>query len=183
MLLLKDTLNTVFQEIIQDEKIMTLMNLPTVYKDDSEKVKTAKINKIIKQAITLSSQNPKALGEQFPKVKIGDKIFEKYGRVRMTIYNVLGDNLGSDVFGRPKLEIDVYHLNEDVDIALEIIDRLTTKFSRRKIDIEWTDDDGNKHISPRELTYIGATTQIANINNYEQSGVRFYYYASHYSSY
>lgn len=183
MVLTKETLDTVFYEIIQDEKIMKLMNLPTVYKDDSEKVKNAKIEKVIKKAITFSSQNPRALGEIFPKVKIGDEIFERYARVRMTIHGVVGDNIGNDVFGRPKFEIDVYHLNEDVDIAEKIIDRITTKFSRRKIDVEWTDDDGNKHISPRELTCIGQITPIANINNYEQSGVRFYYYASYYSSY
>lgn len=181
--LIKNTLEAVFNEIIHDEKIMTLMNLPTVYKDDIEKAKTTKINQVIKKAITFSSQNPRALGEKFPKVKVDDEIYENYGRLRMTIYNVVGDNLGSDVFGRPKFEIDVYHLNEDVEIALEIIDRLIKKFSRRKIDVEWTDDEGNKHISPRELTCIGAVTQVQNINNYELSGVRFYYYASYYSSY
>ncbi len=183
MVLLKETLDTVFNEIIHDEKIMDLMNLPTVYKEDSEKVKSVKIDQIIKKAIVLSSQNPRALGEEFPKVKINDKVYEKYGRIRMSIFNVASDDIGSDIFGRLKLEIDIYHLNEDVNIALQIIDRLTTKFSRRKIDIEWTDDAGNKHISPRELKCKGIVTQIANINNYELSGVRFSYYASYYSSF
>ena len=181
--LIRNTLQAVFDEIVQDEKIMNLMDLPTVYKDDDIKTKNVKINQIIKKAITFSSENPRALGEKFPRMKIDDKIYENYGRIRMTIYNVVGDNLGSDIFGRPKFEIDVYHLNEDVEKALEIVDRLISKFSHRKIDVEWTDDDDNNHISPRELTCIGSVTQIHNINNYELSGVRFSYYASYYSSY
>lgn len=183
MLLLRQTLNTIFDEIIRDEHIMKLMNLPTINDNDPIEINTKKTNQVIKRAITFSSENPGALGERFPKIKIGDNVYSDYGKIRMTICNMQSDDLGSDIFGRPRVEIAIYHLSEDTEKALEIINYLAKKFSRRKIEIEWTDDAGFKHISYRELTCRGIITQVPNINNYEKSGIRFSYFASYYTSY
>lgn len=183
MVLLAETLESVFNLIITDEKIMKLMDLPTIKKNDTEKIKQQKINQVIKKAITFSAQNPNELGKDFPKVKIGEEVYDKYGIIRMTICNLQSEELGSDIFGRPRIEIDVYHLNSDTQKALKIINLLTKKFSKRKIDVEWLDDDNVKHISTREFICRGIITQIPNINFYEKSGVRFSYYASYYSSY
>ena len=74
MLLLRQTLNTIFDEIIRDEHIMKLMNLPTINDNDPIEINTKKTNQVIKRAITFSSENPGALGERFPKIKIGDNV-------------------------------------------------------------------------------------------------------------
>lgn len=186
MFILRETLEAVFNAIVEDEKIMKIMNLPTVYKNDEEDIKEKKIKQVIEKAITFSSENPFVLANknnEFPKVKIGNETYSEYGKIRMTICNLQGDNLGSSIFGRPKFEINIYHLGTDSKKALEIIGRLTTKFSGRKLDVHWEDDNGYKHISPTELNCIGAITQVPNINFYEKSGVRFNYYTSYYSSY
>ena len=70
-----------------------------------------------------------------------------------------------------------------LNIHIMNIKRLTKKFSGRKIDVEWEDDNGFKHISPTELECLGAVTPAPNINFYEKAGVRFGYYSSYYSSY
>ena len=184
MFVLKETLEAVFREIVKDEKIMDIMNLPTIYDTDTEEIKTKKTNQLLKEVITFSSQNPIALGNNtIPSVKIGEKEYKNPGKIRMTICNLQGTNLGSNIFGQPRIEINIYTLSEDSLKALEIIKRLTTKFSGRKIDVEWEDDNGYKHISPTELTCIGAITPTPNINFYEKSGVRFSYYSSYYSTY
>jgi len=184
MFVLAETLETVFQKIIRDEKIMDIMNLPTVYEDDTEAIKKKKINQVLREVITFSVQNPAALGNStIPSVTIDGKQYKNLGKIRMSICNLQGLNPGGDVFGQPRIEISIYHLNEDAIKAAKIIQRITKKFSGRKIDVEWEDDNGYKHISPIELTCLGAVTPVPNINFYEKSGVRFGYYSSYYSSY
>lgn len=184
MFVLGETLETIFKEIVKDKKIMDIMNLPTVYDTDTETVKNKKINQLLKKVITFSVQNPIALGNNTIKDMTIDGIqYKNPGKIRMTICNLQGLNPGGIVFGRPRVEISIYYTNEDALKAAEIIKRLTKKFSGRKIDVEWEDDNGFKHISPTELECLGAVTPAPNINFYEKAGVRFGYYSSYYSSY
>ena len=77
MVLLQETLDAVFREIIKDEKIMDIMSLPTIYDDDSETIKAKKMS-IIKKAITFSSQNPNALGAKFENININGRNYKDY---------------------------------------------------------------------------------------------------------
>ena len=182
MVLLQETIDTVFKEIIKDKKIMDLMSLPVICNDDTESIKAKKMS-VIKKAITFSSQNPNALGGKFQAISIEDKTYSDYAKIRMTICNLQSENLSTDLFGRLRLEINLYHLNEDTNKVLKIINLIAKKFSERDIYVEWVDDTDYKHISRRQLSCRGIITQIPNINNYEKSGIRFAYYGSYYSSY
>lgn len=182
MLLIKDTLEAVRERIMYNDKIMTLMNLPTLSKNDSEKVLNQKINQVIKQAITLTVQNPKTLGEPATPVKIGNKVYDKYLDTRMTISILQSNTLSGTIFGNPRIEINIYYDNSNPDNALKILDLLSNEFSGKDLNVVWEEDD-KTYTRARELKCVGVITQNPNINNYETCGIRFSFYAPHYVPY
>lgn len=183
MFIVRETIETVFKEIVKDKKIMEIMNLPAILDEDTIETRNKK-EKLLKEVILFSSESPVALGNNtIPDIEIDGKLYTKNGKIRMTICNLQSLSASNDIFGRPRFEIDIYHLNEDTLKALEIIKRLVAKFSDKKIDVEWEDDNGYKHISPTRIECAGTITNIPNVNFYEKSGVRFSYYSSYYSTY
>lgn len=182
MLLIKDTLEAIRKRIMYNDKIMTLMNLPVLDKEDSEKVLNQKINQVIKRAITISVQNPKVLGEKATPVKIGNVVYDKYLDTRMTISILQSNTVGGTIFGNPRIEINIYYDNNNPDNALKILDLLSNEFSGKDLNIVW-EEDGNVYTRARELKCVGVITQNPNINNYEVCGIRFSFYVSHYVPY
>lgn len=180
MLLFSETLEEVKRRIIYNSDIMKLMNLPVIEKDDSETIINQKINQVINRAITLTAQNPRPLGERLKPIEIDSIIYDKYEEIRMTISILQSNILGSDIFGNPRIEINIYYNNNNPKKALKILDLLSNEFSGKYLTIPW-EKDGKKYITQRELTNDGMNTQTANINNYEKVGIRFSFYATQYS--
>lgn len=180
MLLFSETLEEVKRRIIYNSDIMKLMNLPVIEKDDSETIINQKINQVINRAITLTAQNPRPLGERLKPIEIDGIIYDKYEEIRMTISILQSNILGSDIFGNPRIEINIYYDNNNPKKALKILDLLSNEFSGKYLTIPW-EKDGKKYITQRELTNDGMNTQTANINNYEKVGIRFSFYATQYS--
>lgn len=179
MLLFSETLEEVKRRIIYNSNIMKLMNLPIIEKDDDEIIINQKINQVINKVITLTAQNPRALGERIKPIMINDIIYDKYEEIRMTISILQSNILGSDLFGNPRIEINIYYDNNSPQKALKILDLISNEFSGKKIDVFW-EENGKKYITQRELTNEGMNTQTANINNYEKVGIRFSFYATQY---
>ena len=180
MLLISETLDSIKNRIINNKKIMQLMNLPIIEKNDSEIIKNQKINQVINRVITTTAQNPRALGEKTKAITINDITYDKYEEIRITISIIQSAIINSDIFGNPRIEINIYYDNSNPNKALKLIDLLSNEFSGKKIDIVWEDDDGKVYVTQRELTCEGNTTQTANINNYEKVGIRFSFFATHY---
>lgn len=183
MLLITETLESIFKRISENQKIMTLMGLPTVKYDDTEDIKKAKINKLIKKYVTKTAQNPTYLGEKVIPITIDKITYKDYGNIRVTISIIQGSSLSSDIFGNPKIEINVYYDNSNPDKALKILDTLSNEFSGKDLDVYWEDEDNKTYLTKRELKCDALNTQSQNINNYEVVGIRFSFYASHYVPY
>ena len=113
MLLFSETLEEVKRRIIYNSDIMKLMNLPVIEKDDSETIINQKINQVINRAITLTAQNPRPLGERLKPIEIDGIIYDKYEEIRMTISILQSNILGSDIFGNPRIEINIYYDNNN----------------------------------------------------------------------
>ena len=179
MLLFSETLEEVKNRIICNSEIMKLMNLPVIEKDDDPKIVNQKINQVINKAITKTAQNPRALGEKVKPITINNITYDRYEEIRITISILQSNILGSDLFGNPRIEINVYYDNNNPDKALKIIDLISNEFSGKDLNIFW-EENGHTHLVTRELTNDGMVTQTANINNYEKVGIRFSFYATHY---
>lgn len=182
MLLISDTLEAVKKRIINNSKMMELMNLPVINKTDSEQIKNQKINQVIDRAITTTAQSPRALGEKVKPITIDGIVYDKYQEIRITLSIVQSNLTGSDIFGNPRLEINIYYDNNNPKDALKLIDLISNEFSSRDINVIW-EEDGKEYVTQRELTCEGLVTQSANINNYERVGIRFSFFASHYVPY
>lgn len=182
MLLISETLESIKKRIINNSEIMKLMNLPTISKEDDEVTRNQKINQVINKAITTTAQNPRALGEKIKPITIKDIVYDNYEEIRMTISMIQSASIGSDIFGNPRIEINIYYDNNNPKKALKILDLLSNEFSGKDIDVIWEENEV-EYVTSRELTCEGLITQTANINNYEKMGIRFSFYVSHYIPY
>lgn len=182
MLLSYETLEAVKKRIINNKKIMELMNLPVIKSTDSESIKNQKINQVINKAITTTAQSPRALGERVVPIQIDGITYDKYEEIRITLSILQSNTLSSAVFGNPRLEINVYYDNNRPKNALKLIDEISNEFSGKDISVIW-EEDGKEYVTQRELECEGMITQSSNINNYERVGIRFNFFASHYVPY
>lgn len=182
MLLINQTLESVKKRIIYNSKIMKLMNLPIIEKNDTDIIINQKINQVINKVITKTAQNPRALGEKTKPIIINGIKYDNYEEIRMTISIIQSALTGNEVFGNPRIEINIYYDNNNPDIALKILDLLSDEFSGKDLDVIW-EDDNRKYVTKRELTCEGNTSQIPNINSYEKIGIRFSFYVTSYVPY
>ena len=175
---LNSTIDAFIDKIIRNEKIMTLMNLPTILKNDSADIKNKK-KLIIDKVITKTAQNPFELNKNFPEVKIGDITYKGYGkRIRMTVSLAQSIKMNSYVFGNPQIDIYLYYDNtENIDV-FKLLDLISDEFSGQQLEV--ITYEGKQMI--KEIKCEGLTSQTAIINNFERIGIRFSFYANVYKN-
>lgn len=181
---LSETFENLINLLARNQKIMDLMNLPTVYNTDSPVVKNQKLNQAIKLCITKTSQNPATLGEKFDPITIDGKTYEDYGSIRITISTAQSTKLSNPEFGLQRVDIYVYYNNlTDSDKAIKILDLISNYLANKELQVVWEDDeDGSKHTIYRNLEPGFILTQTAIINNYERIGFRYFFYNTYYNN-
>ena len=97
---LNSTMDAFIDKMTRNEKIMTLMNLPTILDTDNEDIKKKKKTLIIDKVITKTAQNPFELNKDFPEIKIGNIRYKGYGKkIRMAVSLAQSIKMNSYVFG------------------------------------------------------------------------------------
>ena len=172
------TLEAFILRIISNEKIMNLMNLPTIYSNDDEKTKTRKRKVLIDKFINKTAQIPTGLGDEFKEIEIDNKKYSNYGKTRITVSFAQSIAMHNDIFGNPQVDINVYYDNTNLDNVFKIIDLISDEFSGQ--DLEIKSETENSFI--RNIRCEGQTSQTAMINNYERMGIRFSFYATLYKN-
>lgn len=172
------TLEGFVNRIISNEKIMNIMQLPTIYSTDDEKLKTKKRKVLIDKFISKTAQVPYELGNDFPPVEIDGKKYSKFGKIRITVSFAQSIKLDSDIFGNPQVDINVYYDNTNIDDVYKLIDLISDEFSGQDLNI--VIDENNYFF--RNIKCEGQTAQTAIINNYERMGIRFSFFATLYKN-
>lgn len=173
-----DTLEAFVLRIISNEKIMNLMNLPTIYSNDDEKTKIKKRKVLIDKFITKTAQIPTGLGDEFKEIKIDEKKYLNYGKIRITVAFAQSIAMHNDIFGNPQIDINIYYDNTNLDNVFKIIDLISDEFSGKNLEINT--ENNNSFI--RNIRCEGQTSQTAMINNYERIGIRFSFFATLYKN-
>ena len=171
------TLEAFLDRIIHNKEIMDIMELPTIEENDDEKKYKIKRN-IINKCITKSAQNQFSLTEKMPRVVIDDVIYDKYGKIRMTISLAASIKTNSDIFGNPQVDIYLYYDNTNMENTFKLLDLLSDEFSGKSLKVNAENDK----FTIRELKNEGLTAQTSNINNYERVGLRFSFFATLYKN-
>ena len=179
---LSETFDNIIEILSRNKKIMDLMDLPTVLPTDTAVIKAQKLNQVIKQCITKTAESPEALGEKMGSVKIGDTVYDKFGKIRMTISAAQSTALKVPEFGNQRIDICIYYNNQaDSEKAIKILDLISDTLSNEELKVKWQDDEGNMHTMYRTLESGFLLSQIASIDNYERVGMRYFFYNSYYN--
>lgn len=173
-----ETLEAFLNKIIKNEKIMNLLNLPTILDSDTDEIKKQKRKRVIDKAIVKSSQEPNELGKNYPEVEINGIKYKDYAKTRMTISMVQSIKMSSYIFGEPQVEINIFYDNTNMDNTFKILDLISDEFSGQNLKVEL--EDGKEMI--KDIKCEGITSQVAIINNYERVGIRFSFYATLYKN-
>lgn len=173
-----ETLEAFIDKIIRNDKIMSILELPTILKEDTPEIINKKRKMIINKAITKSAQEPYELGKKFPEVEIEGIKYKDYGNTRVTVSLAQSIKTGSYLFGNPQVDINIYYDNTKMNNVFKLLDLISDEFSGQ--DLEVKIDEGKQML--KSLKCEGITAQVAIINNYERVGIRFSFYATLYKN-
>lgn len=172
-----ETLEAFVDRISRNKAIMDFMKLPTILNTDTEDIKKRKRKQVIDKIIVKTAQEPAELNKKFPEVVIDNKIYKDYGDVRMTIALAQSIKTGSDLFGNPQVDINIYYDNTRIPNVFELLDLISDEFSGKDVRVQPKDGQASYL---KNLRCEGITAQVAIINNYERVGIRFSFYATMY---
>lgn len=173
-----ETLEAFYNKIISSKKIMDILKLPTILEKDTEEIKKEKRKRLIEKAIVKSSQEPAELGKDFPKVEIDGIEYSGYAKTRISISFAPSIKTGSDLFGNPQVDINIYYDNTNMKDMFKLLDLISDEFSGQDLEV----DLGDQKKMTKNIKCEGITSQVAMINNYERIGIRFSFYATLYKN-
>jgi hypothetical protein len=173
-----ETLDAFLNKIIKNEKIMNLLNLPTILDTDTDEIKIQKRKRVIDKAIVKSSQEPYELGKDYPEIEIDGIKYKNYAKTRVAISLAQSIKTGSYLFGNPQVDISIYYDNTNMDNIFKLLDLISDEFSGQNLVVEL--EDGKEML--KDIKCEGITSQVAIINNYERIGIRFSFYATLYKN-
>lgn len=171
-----ETLEAFVKRIVSNEKIMNIMQLPTINSTDSEEVIKQKRNILINNFISKTAQIPYELGTSFEDVEIDKKKYSDFGKIRITISLAQAIKLNHDLFNNPQVDINIYYDNTKIEDVFKLLDLISDEFSGKDLIIEGE----NEKNFIRNIRCEGTTAQTAIINNYERVGLRFSFFATVY---
>jgi hypothetical protein len=173
-----ETLEAFLNRIIRNEKMMDILNLPTILDTDTEEIKKMKRKRIIDKAIVKSSQEPIELGKVYPEIEIDGVKYKNYAKTRLAISLAQSIKTGSYLFGNPQVDISIYYDNTNMPNVFKLLDLISDEFSGQNLTVEL--EDGKQML--KDIKCEGITSQVAIINNYERVGIRFSFYATLYKN-
>lgn len=170
------TLEAFVNRIIKNPRMMEILKLPLIEKDDDEDLISEKRKVLIDKFVKKTAEIPDLLDSDYSEVVINDVTYSDYGKIRMTI-SFAGDiKMHNDLFGNPQVDILIYYDNTESEDIYKLLDLISDEFSGKNLDVEINDE----RTIIRNIRNEGIITQTAMINNYERIGIRFSFYAKLY---
>lgn len=171
----KAILETFVDRITRNKDIMDILKLPPILKTDTEQIINKKRKMVIDKVIVQSAQEPTELNKKFDAIEFDGKIYDKYGKIKLTVALAQSIKLNSYLFGNPQVDINIYYDNTQ-GVPFELLDLISDEFSGQNLEVKIGD---NKQMI-KEIKCEGITSQVAIINNFERVGIRFSFYATLY---
>ena len=171
-----ETMEAFVDKIIRNSEIMNILDLPTILKTDTDKIKLQKRKQLIDKVIVKSSQEWVELAKKMPEVTIDGKTYSDYGKIRISISMAQSIKMNSYLFGNPQVDINIYYDNTKMENVFKLLDLISDEFSGQDLEIKL--QDGKQYL--KEIKCEGITSQVSMINNYERVGIRFSFYATMY---
>lgn len=174
----EETMEAFINKITHNSEIMDILNLPTIFKTDTEDIKLQKRRRIIDKVIVKSSQEFTEIAKKFSPVVIDGKTYSDYGKTRISVSMAQSIKMNSYLFGRPQIDINIYYDNTNMKNIFKLLDLISDEFSGQDLIV----DLGNEKQMVKAIKCEGITAQVAMINNYERIGIRFSFYATLYKN-
>ena len=172
------TLEAFINRIIHNEKIMEILKLPVISKDDDQDLIDEKRHVLINKFITKTSQVPSDLDSKIQEKTINGIKYSEHGKKRITVSFAQSIKMDHDLFGNPQVDINIYYDNTDMEDVFKLLDLISDEFSGQNLEVILE----NQKSFIRNIRCEGQTAQTAIINNYERIGIRFSFFATLYKN-
>lgn len=172
------TLEAFINRIIHNEKIMEILKLPVISKDDDQDLIDEKRHVLINKFISKTSQVPTDLEAKIQEKTINGITYSEHGKKRITVAFAQSIKLDHDLFGNPQVDINIYYDNTDMEDVFKLVDLISDEFSGQNLELIVEDEKS----FIRNIRCEGQTAQTAIINNYERIGIRFSFFATLYKN-